>query len=188
MTAKTLADWDIAFADKNVRKNKNIRNDTQLREKFINDCVQKNKDINIHQIEQVWNEICDAVAGGYSFNKSHSASYAVLTFQTAYLKTYYPVHFYASLMSSEKTDSDGQNTISKYIAECKQLGIKILPPDINYSNNNFTVTNNTINYRITAIKHVGDSAINAILSLRPIASFDDFLKVKNSISLKRTLL
>ena len=142
--------------------------------------------LNSHdESEDIWNEIVESVAGGYSFNKSHSASYAMLSFQTAWLKTYYPVHFYASLMSSEKTDSDGQNAIAKYIAECKQLGINILPPDINNSNDNFVVVDNSINYRITAIKHVGNSAINAIISMRPILNFQDFLERKGKTILEK---
>ncbi len=186
LDCKTFAGWDIAFADKKVRKNKNIREDNYLKEKFIIDSETNGYDF--ETIEQVWDEICSAVEGGYSFNKSHSASYAVLSFQTAYLKTYYPEHFYASLMSSEKTDGDGQDSISKYIAECKHLGINILPPDINNSGDNFTVVNNSINYRITTVKHVGDSAINAIISMRPIKNFEDFLNRREKQFLKKNVI
>ena len=188
LDCKTLAGWDIAFADKKVRKNKDIRNDTELREKFIHDCLNHQVINSYDESVKVWNEIVDAVAGGYSFNKSHSASYAMLSFQTAWLKTYYPVHFYASLMSSEKTDGDGQDAIAKYIAECKQLGINILPPDINNSNDNFVVVDNSINYRITAIKHVGASAVNAIISMRPIKSFQDFLERREKQFLKKNVV
>lgn len=186
LDCKTFAGWDIAFADKHVRKNKHIREDINLKENFFYDSMHNGYSEEVCEI--VWNEICDAVAGGYSFNKSHSASYAVLSFQTAYLKAYYPEHFYASLMSSEKTDGDGQSAISKYIAECKQLGIKILPPDINNSGDNFIVINNAINYRITTIKHVGDSAINAIKAMRPILNFDDFLERKEKQFLKKNVV
>lgn len=122
------------------------------------------------------------------FNKSHSTSYAVISFQTAFLKYYYPKHFYASLMSSEKTDGDGQTIIAGYIAECKQKGIKILPPDINLSEEDFIVTKGGINYRLTTIKHVGNSAIRHIKILRPIKSFDDFLERREKRYVKKNIL
>ena len=169
LDAKILAGWDIAYADKNIRKNKDIRNDEGLRQKFIQGCIDNG--VRDTDAKQVWSEIENAVTGGYSFNKSHSASYAVISFHTAWLKRHYPLHFYASLMSSE---SD-QSKISELIAECKSLGIKILPPDINNSGEYFTVHNDAINYRISTIKHVGDSAVEHIKKLRPITSFQDFL-------------
>lgn len=186
LDAKTLAGWDIAFADKHIRKNKDIRHDRELRERFLSDSERQGFSRDV--AESVWREIEDAVAGGYSFNKSHSASYAMLSFQTAYLKSKYPEHFYASLMSSEKTDGDGQDAISGYIAECKLRGIKILPPDINHSGENFVVANGGINYRITTIKHVGDSAIAFINGIRPIQSFHDFMDRREKSSIKQNVL
>lgn len=168
-----LAGWGIAYADKNLRKNRDIRNDVALKQKFLDDSTSRGHAL--HEMEKVWAEIEDAVDGGYSFNKSHSASYAKLSYQTAYLKKYYPNHFYASIMSSSKTDGDGQDEIAGYIAEAKKQNITILPPDINHSGHEFVPLSNGIAYRITTIKHVGESAINHILSLRPIADFDDFL-------------
>lgn len=186
LDAKILAGWNVAFADKHIRKNKDIRNDLALKEKFISDTVAHgySKD----HMEQVWEEIVKIVEQGYGFNKSHSASYAMLSFQTAWLKYYYLEHFYASLMTSEKTDSDGQSKIANYIAECKQQGIKILPPNINTSNENFNVTNKGITYRITAIKHVGESAIKNIKKLRPILSFEDFMERREKSCIKQNVL
>lgn len=178
LDANTFAGWDIAFADKHIRKNKDIRNDFDLRDLFFKNSEERGYDKTL--IEEIWSEICDAIANGYSFNKSHSASYAMASFQTAYLKCYYPEHFYASLMSAEKTDGDGQTAISGYINECKQQGIKIIPPDVNMSTDRFEVTDEGIAYRITAIKHVGESAIRHINELRPIKSFDDFMNRKIS--------
>lgn len=186
LDAHILAGWDIAYADKHIRKNKDIRNDTQLREDFIRDCVRREHPED--KITLVWDEIMDAVDGGYSFNKSHSASYAMMSYQTAYLKCHYPLHFYASMMSSEKTDGDGQDAISGIMAECKKIGIPILPPDINLSDDMFTVNNGGINYRITTIKHVGESAIAHIRDLRPISSFDDFLERKESRYAKKNVI
>jgi DNA polymerase-3 subunit alpha len=186
LDCKTFAGWTIAYADKHVRKNKNIRADVELHNKFITDSTSNGYDKN--DMEDVWDEICTSVDGGYSFNKSHAASYAVTLYDTSWLKVYYPVHFYASLMSSEKTDGDGQNAIASYIAECKQRGIKIFPPDINHSGESFVVANGGINYRITTIKDVGASAINNILDLRPIKSFDDFLMRRAKKDIKLNVL
>jgi DNA polymerase III subunit alpha len=186
LDAHVLAGWDIAFADKRIRKNKDIRNDAELREKFVSDGVANGH--SEETLRAVWAEVEDAVDGGYSFNKSHSASYARLSYQTAYLKKHYPAHFYASLMSGEKTDGDGQDAIAKYIAECKQKGIEILPPDINDSDDNFVVNDRGIAYRITTIKHVGDSAIEHIKQLRPIASFDDFMERREKKFIKKNVM
>lgn len=186
LDAHVLAGWDIAFADKHIRKNKDIRNDRELSAKFLEDCEARGHEVDT--IHEVWREIEDAVDGGYSFNKSHSASYAMMSYQTAYLKHYYPLHFYASLMSGEKTDGEGQDAVAGYIAECKQRGIAILPPDINLSDVDFVVSNDAINYRITTIKHVGDSAIKHIHELRPIKSFDDFLERRSKSSAKKNVV
>jgi DNA polymerase-3 subunit alpha len=166
-----LAGWGVADSDKWLRKNKDIRNDEELLHKFLTDGATNGHDE--AYLLDVWKEIEDAVDGGYGFNKSHSASYARLSFQTAYLKYHYPNHFYASLMTSE---GDEQDAVSNYIAECKRRGITIAPPHINDSGDSFVVSNNAINYRITTIKHVGESAINHIKELRPIKSFEDFLE------------
>ena len=186
LDANILAGWEIAYADKNIRKNRDIRNDTELRDKFLSDGV--NNGHNVEALSEVWKEIENAVDGGYSFNKSHSASYARLTFQTAWLKTHYPEHFYASLMSGAKTDGIGQNEIAGYIAECKQRGIKLLPPDINNSGDLFVVADGGINYRITTIRHVGDSAISHIHDLRPVSSFDDFMARREKKYVKKNVM
>jgi DNA polymerase-3 subunit alpha len=178
LDCKVLAGWDIAYADKKVRKNKDIRNDVELRNKFYMDA--ESRGYSVELVQSVWEEIEHSVAGGYSFNKSHSASYAMLSYQTAYLKCHYPEHFYASLMSGCKTDGDGQNEIAGYIAECKQRSIQILPPDINTSGLNFVASDRGIHYRITTIKHVGETAIESLLELRPFASFEDFLTRRTS--------
>jgi len=186
LDCKTFAGWDIAYADKYVRKNKAIKQDTELARKFILDSVSNG--FSESDATLVWHEIEDAVDGGYSFNKSHSASYAVISYQTAWLKYHYPEHFYAALMSSEKTDGDGQSAISGYIVECKQRDIKILPPDINHSGDNFIVNDEGISYRITTISHVGESAIRAIERLRPITSFSNFLERREKQHIKQNVL
>jgi DNA polymerase-3 subunit alpha len=183
LDCKSFANWDVAFSDKYVRKAKNLSENKELKEKFLNDSLKNN--INLNDANEVWNEICNAVDGGYSFNKSHSASYAMLSYQTAYLKCFYPKQFYASLMTSDGDDSE---KIATYIAECKKRGISILPPDINKSNEYFKVEDNGIRYRITTIKHVGESAINHIKQLRPIKSFEDFMERREKSYIKQNVL
>ena len=181
-----LAGWDIAFADKNLRKNKNIREDEPLRDKFISDAVARG--YNESDIRSVWEEIVGVVGGGYSFNKSHAASYAMLTYQTAWLKHYYPTYFYSAMMSQTKTDGDGQLEVAKYIAECKADDITILPPDINISTEDFVPTKEGVTYRLTMIKHVGEAPVKEIKSLRPITSFQDFLERKSSNVMKKNVV
>ena len=174
LDANTFAGWDFAFADKNIRKNKKILQDEKLREKFINDSVERGYDK--QEAEELWNEILSIVSQGYSFNKAHSASYAVLSYETAWLKYYYPEHFYSAIMTYEDSGTDGQSKIGKYITECRNNGISIIPPDINTSFDTFIAGDKTISYKLTSVNTVGDSAIKSIIGMRPIKSFDDFLE------------
>src|SRR5439155_1146313 len=95
----------------------------------------------------------------YGFNKSHSAAYALITYQTAYLKAHYPTEFMAGLLSLEAGDVD---STYKNIAECRARGIAILPPDVNASREDFTATGDTIRFGLGAVKGVGSKAIEAI--------------------------
>ena len=176
LDCKTFAGWDLAFADNNVRKNKDIANDEALREKFIKDSKQRGFDV-----EDIWDEIVEIVSGGYGFNKSHSASYAMLSFQTAWLKYYHPTHFYASMMSLEKTDGAGQEVVAKYVAELKKRDLKVLPPLINESDERFNATTEGITYRLTTINRVGESAVEQLISKRPYTSFEDFIEKNKSV-------
>lgn len=101
--------------------------------------------------------------GGYGFNKSHSAAYALIAYQTAYLKTHYPVEFMAALLTSEMNSIDG---VVKYIAECRSHSISVLPPDINESSVEFTVSGSQIRFGLVAVKNVGENAIEAIIAER----------------------
>ena len=100
---------------------------------------------------------------GYGFNKSHSAAYALLAYQTAYLKTHYPVEFMAALLSSEISKPEN---VVKYIQECKEMGISVEPPDVRLSGAQFTPSGDTIRFGLTAIKNVGGNAIESILNAR----------------------
>src|SRR5216110_85470 len=124
----------------------------------------------------------------YGFNKSHSAAYALITYQTAYLKAHYPTEFMAGLLSLEASDID--NTY-KNIAECRDRGIAILPPDVNESSEDFTVTGETIRFGLAAVKGVGSKAIEAILAARedgPFTSLADFcLRVRGQLVNRRVI-
>ncbi|MEJ5357634.1 MAG: DNA polymerase III subunit alpha [Desulfobacterales bacterium] len=112
--------------------------------------------------------------GGYGFNKSHSAAYALIAYQTAYLKAHFPVEFLAALLSSEMGSTD---QIVKFLAECRAHGIEVLPPDINRSDKAFTVDAGRIRYGLMAVRNVGEGAIDAILEARssgPFRSLFDF--------------
>ncbi len=100
---------------------------------------------------------------GYGFNKSHSAGYALICYQTAYLKANYPLEFMAALLTSESENTD---KLILYIDECKRMGIEVLPPDINSSSAAFTVVEDKISFGLTAIKNVGKAAISSILRVR----------------------
>ena len=101
--------------------------------------------------------------GGYGFNKSHSAAYALIAYQTAFLKAHYPVEFMASLLTSEMHSTDG---VVKFIAECRNHNIPILPPDINESDIEFTVDGSQIRFGLVAVKNVGENAIESIIAGR----------------------
>ncbi len=114
---------------------------------------------------------------GYGFNKSHAAAYAIVAYQTAYLKANYPVEFMAALLTSEMTNTD---KIVIHIDECRTMGIDVLPPDVNVSGLRFGVAGSTIRFGLGAIKNVGEKAIESIAAARaaegPFASLADFCR------------
>ena len=128
--------------------------------------------------ERVANKIYDEMIdfAKYAFNKSHAAAYAVVAYQTAYLKYYYPVEFMAALMTSV---IDNPGKVSEYIYSCRQMGIEILPPDINKGEGNFSVDGGKIRYGLAAIKSIGRPVIEAIIRER--TSGGPFTTLKNFI-------
>jgi DNA polymerase III subunit alpha len=110
-------------------------------------------------------EIFDQMAkfAGYGFNKSHSAAYSLLAYHTAWLKTHYPVEFMAALLTSETSKPEN---VVKYIGECRELGIAVVPPDVQVSAANFTPTGDSILFGLAAIKNVGHNAIDSIITAR----------------------
>ena len=121
----------------------------------------------------IFDEINDFA--NYAFNKSHAAAYAFVTYQTAYLKTFYPVEYMASLISS----IDDLDKINHYIANCKEMGIDRLPPDVNKSEDTFTVENNSIRFGLSAVKNVGRAMILNLVNERKnngeFKNFSDFI-------------
>ena len=145
----------------------------KLRVKFL-EGAKKNK-ITERKAEKLY-ELIQKFAG-YGFNKSHAAAYAVVCYHTAYLKTHYPTEFMASLMT---TDMGNTDKIMGYFTECRDLGIKVLGPDVNESQKNFAVVDGAIRFGLAAIKNVGEGAVESVIDIRseggPFTSFFDFCR------------
>jgi len=120
--------------------------------------------------------------GGYGFNKSHSAAYALIAYQTAFLKAHFPVEFVASLLTSEMHSTDG---VVKYIAECRSQGIEVLPPEINESDKAFTVSGSKIRFGLAAVKNVGENAIESIIEARNNGKFSSLFEFCERVDLKK---
>ena len=123
---------------------------------------------------QIYDDMMDFAK--YAFNKSHAACYAVVAYQTAYLKYYYPVEFMAALMTSV---IDNSGKVAEYIMTCRSMGIRILPPDINQGESGFSVRDKSIRYALTAIKSVGRPVIESVVEERrirgPFTNLKDFI-------------
>ncbi len=129
------------------------------RELFLKGAKENNRDL------KKASELFDLMEkfGGYGFNKSHSAAYALIAYQTAYLKANFALEFIAALMTSEKGNTDA---VIKYMEECRAHHIKVLPPDVNKSDANFTVSDGCIRFGLTAVKNIGEAAIESIVETR----------------------
>ena len=125
--------------------------------------------------QSIYDEIVDFA--NYAFNKAHAVCYAVVAYQTAYLKCHYPRQYMAALMTSVL---DSAVKISGYIAECKEMGIEVLPPDLNHSEDHFTVEGDAIRFGLGAVKNVGRGLIRTMVKKRneggPFKSLEDFLE------------
>ena len=125
--------------------------------------------------QSIYDEIVDFA--NYAFNKAHAVCYAVVAYQTAYLKCHYPRQYMAALMTSVL---DSAAKVSGYIAECKEMGIKVLPPDINHSEDTFTVEGDAIRFGLGAVKNVGRGLIRSMVRKRneggPFKSLEDFIE------------
>lgn len=137
--------------------------------------------------QQLWDVILPFA--GYAFNKSHAAAYGLITYWTTYLKAHYPAEFMASLLTAF---ADNKDKTAAYLSECRRMGISVLPPDVNESQLAFAATTDgRIRFGLSAIRNVGESAAEAIITTRgetPYAGFADFLsRVPNTVCQKRTV-
>jgi DNA polymerase-3 subunit alpha len=209
--ASKLAGYSLAQADllRRAMGKKDKEKMAKERKNFIEGCARTNK-----IPEKKANAIFDLLEkfAGYGFNKSHSAAYGVISYQTAYLKAHFPVEFMAGLLSNEINNTD---KISVFVSECKRMGISILPPDINKSGLKFTPETvatvsdcgsaekfetaaangsgyNAIRYGLAAIKHVGEAAMEAAIREREergeFSSLEDFCARLDSRVANRKLL
>jgi DNA polymerase III subunit alpha len=175
--ANRLAGFSLGDADllrRAMGKKKQEEMDAQ-REKFLTGCqarkVPANKATKIFDLM--------AEFAGYGFNKSHSCAYALLAYQTAWLKTHYPVEFMAAMLTSETGNTE---KVVKFINEARSMGITVLPPDVNSSDMNFTPVSDSIRFGLAAIKNVGENTVTGILSAREtLGRFTNFFEFCESI-------
>jgi DNA polymerase-3 subunit alpha len=159
--ANILAGFSLGEAD-SLRKamgKKDMEMMSRIRDKFVKGAVSRKH--NSAKIEKLWTQL--EKFGEYGFNKSHSACYALVAYQTAYLKAHYPAEFMAALISSEMDNTD---KVIRYIQECRDRNISIDPPDINRSMTDFTVIEGRIRFGLAAIKGIGSAAAQAIIKAR----------------------
>ncbi|MFZ2807827.1 MAG: DNA polymerase III subunit alpha [Desulfosalsimonadaceae bacterium] len=119
---------------------------------------------------------------GYGFNKSHSAAYALIAFQTAYLKAHFPVEYMAAVLTSEMGSSEN---VVKYIAECRNHNIPVLPPDINESDKGFTVSGEKIRFGLAGVKNVGEAAIESVLETRRKGKFSSIFEFCQRVDIRK---
>jgi len=183
MAASRLADFSLGEADllRRAMSKKDPQEMARLRERFVEGAVRKGVD------RQKASEIFDLMAkfAEYGFNKSHSAAYALVAYQTAYLKAHYPQEFMAALLTA---DMDNSDKVMRYITECREKGIEVLPPDVNHSSWEFTVEGDCppkIRYGLGAIKNVGRQAVEAILEAREEGPFRDLFDFCRRVDSRR---
>lgn len=165
---RSLADYSYGRADVVRRAMSKKKHDVmeQERENFVKGCNKNG--ISADTANGIFDKITDFAS--YAFNKSHAACYALVAYRCAYLKYYHPAEFMAALLTSVL---DSSNKVSRYIAECKRLGIRLAPPNINSSMKGFTANGNTINYGLLGIKNLGSDFIGEIIAERENGEFQD---------------
>ncbi len=164
--ASYLGDLNMGEAD-NLRRGMGKKKEDliqQYKGKFIKNSLAKG--LSKEKAEEVF-ELMEYF-GGYGFNKSHSAAYALLSYRTAYLKANFPLQFMVALLNSVKDNTD---KVALYLQECREMGIEVLPPDINESGYDFTPAGNALRFGLGAIKNVGQSAIETIVEARRAGEF-----------------
>ncbi len=179
-TASALGGFSLGEADilRRAMGKKKVSVMKAQREKFVEGA--KKRKTGEEEAEKIF-DLMENFAG-YGFNKSHSAAYALIAYRTAYLKAHYPVHFMAALLTNDKEHSD---KVVKNINECREMEIKVLPPDINSSNIDFAVEGKSIRFGLAAIKNVGEAAIRSILDARKkLGRFDSIFTFCTEVDLR----
>lgn len=191
--ASSLAGFTLGDADllRRAMGKKKLEEMVKQRAKFVEGCAQHNQ---IHA--KLANDIFDLLEkfAGYGFNKSHSAAYGMVSYQTAYLKANYPVEFMAALLSLEVSNTD---KITTFVNDCKQMGLNILPPDVNLSMEKFQPEKHegkstAVRYGLAAIKGVGESMVELIVQEREangaFKNIDDFARRVDSRAVNKRVL
>ena len=182
--ARDCAGWDLNEADGLRKLTKLKGKDPELALKietnFIKDCMGRNG-MTYEQATDIWESEIASFAG-YGFSKNHSIPYSIISVQTAWLKQNYPTQYMCALLNGQKPNSD---KAMSYIVECKRLGIKITPPDINKGAENYKViSDKVISTGFTAVKGLGPKAIPELIKNQPYSDLCDFLLKGNDITLK----
>jgi len=178
--SRTLAGYSLGRADllRRAMGKKDPAVMAKEKEPFLEGAKQKG--IDLKKAEAIFDLM--AKFAEYGFNKSHSAAYALIAYQTAYLKAHHPVEFMAALLSC---DMGSTEKVVKNIADCREMGIEVLPPDINDSHLSFRVFGKSIRFGLGAVKNVGESAIEAILEARSDGTFTDLFDFCERVDLRR---
>jgi len=178
--ANVIGGYTMAQADtlRKVMGKKQVAAMEKEKPKFL-DGAKKQK-IDENKARTIWDQM--ETFAEYGFNKSHSAAYAMITYQTAYLKAHYPVAFMAALLTSEK---DNRDKIIKHMSNCKEMNINILPPDINESEKDFSISGENIRFGLAAVKNVGEAAIESVIAMRAESRFVSFMDFLARVDLRK---
>jgi len=186
LTAITLAGYSWGDADK-LRKavGKKIPSEMKKqKEKFVEGCVKEG--MNKTKAEEIFNLI--EPFAGYGFNKAHAACYAMIAYQTAYLKANYPVEYMTAVLTAESRANTGptrDDKMSLIVAECRRTGLALLPPDINASQVEFAIEESKIRFGLSAIKNVGEAAIDSILLARKDGRFESLSDFMSRVDISK---
>jgi DNA polymerase-3 subunit alpha len=173
--ARALAGYTLGEAD--LLRRAIGKKEKELMQNLKSDFIERAKSRGI--AEEIAEKVFDLIEkfADYGFNKSHAAAYALLSYQTAYLKAHYPLYFLASILTYEVGKSE---EVSKYLSVAERMGIKVLPPDVNKSAAGFIVEGQALRLGLQAIKNVGEEAVKEIISKRPYRSFIEFCQKVDS--------
>ena len=178
--SRTLAGYSLGQADllRRAMGKKDTKEMERQKDTFLTGA--KGLGIDTKKAEAIFDQM--AKFAEYGFNKSHSAAYALIAYQTAYLKAHYPVEFMAALLTC---DMDNTDKVVKNISDCREQGLDVLPPDINKSGLSFTVVDKSMRFGLGAVKNVGAGAIEAILEARKEGSFKGLYDFCERVDLRR---